>query len=291
MGETFEDQYGEFDEDAGLKEPEEGRCNAKLKNWQGRYGEPRYCGNSPKGCPPPKAPNAKPEEAEGFCRHHQYKKTYRMRAKELLQHGAYTESREHLYDKVDSWDKLLMHGIHESLMEDSIHDFAPEYKEKIFDFTEEDAPDSAPRNDDGNVIVEVAYPTEQLDRGKALWCAAVDSVKAENVNAKIAEDMMEVEHTSHAQLTSPTETNPNQVWKELTEKREHHLNLAYSRLIQDREKLLSYGGIVTGTKADVEDNSQVIDEFAMVEPDPEAVEGEGSGMMDIDETEINEEQY
>jgi hypothetical protein len=280
MGESFEDEYGEYDEDAGLKEPEEGRCNALLKNWQARYGEKRYCGHSPRGCPPPGAPNFDMEKAKeaGTCRRHKYKERYRMQAKEVYQHGGYTKNRELLYDKVDPWDQIVMHALHQSLMEDSVHEYAPDHKERTFDFSDSkyEIPEEAPTDDDGNAVIEVAYPTENIDRGKVLWAAAVDAVKAENINAEITEDMMETE--TYADSEYDYESGE---WNTLTEKQEHHLNLAYSRLITDREKLLSYGGVVTGTKADVEDNSQIIEDFTLVEPDPETIDGDGSGMADL----------
>jgi len=204
-----------------------------------------------------------------------------MRAKEMLQHGAYTKTREHLYDKCDVWNKVLMHGLFESLLAESVHEFSTEFEEREFDFSDED--DVPPQaNDDDILLLEVPHATEKLDKAKALWCAAVDTVKAINVNAKIAEDMMEVESTEHAQLTSPTEEDPSQTFKTLTEKKEHHLNLAYSRLIRDKKELLSYGGVVTGTEADEESNSKIIEEFTTVEAEPEAIEGEGSGMLDIE---------
>lgn len=276
---TEEDEYGEYESDAGMQSPKNGRCNAKLKHWVTRYGEPRYCGQTPKGCPPAGASNFDPDAAEGFCRVHQYKKNWQMRAQELLQHGLYTKTREHLYDKCDPWDKLLMHGLHESLLDESIYEFAPEFTIREFDFSDSDVqpPDV---DEDGKIDIEVAHATESHDRAKCLWLAAVDTVKALNANARIAEDRMEVESTEHAQLTSPTETNPSQAWKTIEHQKEHHLNLAYSRLIRDRKELLAYGGIQTGTEADVEENSQVIEEFVTITADPESV-GEGSGMVDL----------
>jgi len=279
MGE-FEDEYGEYDADAGMKEPEEGRCNALLKNWQARYGEKRYCGHTPEGFPPYNATNFNLEEAKeaGTCKRHKYKEVYRMQAKEFYQHGGYTKNRELLYDKVDPWNQIVMHALHQSLMEDSVHEFAPDFKERSFDFSKSDyeIPDDAPTDEENNVVLEVAYPTENIDRGKVLWAAAVDGVKAENVNAQITEDMME--RTTYADSEYNHETGE---WNKLEEKAEHHLNIAYSRLITDREKLLSYGGVVTGTKADIEENTQVIEDFQLVEPDPETMEGNGSGMTDL----------
>ena len=200
-----------------------------------------------------------------------------MRAKELLQHGAYTKTREHLYDKLDTWDQVLCHGIHESLLADSVFEFAPEYEEREFDFSDSDeVPPQA--DEDGKLTVEVPHATEKIDRAQALWLAAVDTVKAIRVNADIAAKGMEVETTSHADLVFDDDGGAEYVTIE--EKVEHHLNLAYSRLVRDKPELLSYGGVQTGTEADVEENSKVIEEFTTITADPESVQG--SGMVDIE---------
>jgi hypothetical protein len=97
--------------------------------------------------------------------------------------------------------------------------------------------------------------------------------------AQITEDELICTSAEHANLTAPTEDG-QQEYKVIEEESEHHLNVAYSRLVRDRKDLLSYGGVVTGTEADEETNSNVIaEEFLQVEADPASVE-ENSGMID-----------
>lgn len=278
------DEYGDYNPLAGTEEPQEGRCNAVLDHWRSRYGEKRYCGQYPKkhykdfdGDPP--------LEAE-FCRNHRRRANIKMRAKELFQHGMYAKSREHVYDKLDPWDKLTCHALHESLLGESTFEFAEEYDEKEFEFGETDnLPDSF---DSDEVTVEVPHATEHIDRAQILWCAAVDTMKMLKANAKIAMDEMEVESEEFAQLTSPTEDNPSQEFKTVETVNEHYLNLAYSRLVRDRKELLSYGGVVTGTEADEEDSSLVVEDFVEVSADPEAIE-DTSDQLDVTADTVDEE--
>jgi hypothetical protein len=271
------DEYGEYNPLAGSPEPVDGRCNALLDHWRSRYGEKRYCTQYPQTHFQRDDWDA-PLEAH-FCNHHSKRANVRMRAKEALQHGLFTKTREHLYDKLEPMDKLLCHALHESLLAESTFEFAEEFEEREFDFSESN---SVPEftDADGTVTIKIPRATEHIDRSQILWCAAVDSMKMMKANAKIAADEMEVESTEHAQLTSPTDDNPSQHYKTIVEKNEHHLNLAYSRLVKDRKELLSYGGVVTGTEADEEDSSLVLEDFTTIEADPEAVDG--SGMLDIE---------
>jgi len=271
------DQWGDYNPTAGSDTPVEGRCNALLSHWRTRYGEKRYCTQYPQEH---WMPSDHERDAEDyFCQLHSGRTNIIMRAKELFQHGMYAQSREHVYDKLEPWDKLLCHALHESLLSDSTFEFAPEFEERTFDFTDaETVPSQADGSD--TLVVEVPHATEYIDRAHILWCAAVDTMKMLKANAKIAGSDMEVTSTEHAQLTSPTEDDPSQVYRTIEETKEHHLNLAYSRLVKDRKELLSYGGVVTGTEADEEESSLVVENFTTVEADPEAVDG--SGVLDIE---------
>jgi len=278
------DEYGEYNIDGGNREPKEGRCNALLKFYMDRYGEKRYCGCYPRKFYKENG-HMEVKDADRFCKHHAQRHGLHMRAKELLQHGAYTKTREHMYDKLGPWDQVLCHGLHESLMADSVFEFAPEYESREFDFSEEEnVPEFA--DEQGIVEVEIPHATEKIDRAQALWLAAVDTLKAIKVNADIAEKGMEVSTTSHADLVFDDQGNAS--YKTIEEKVEHHLNLSYSRIIRDKPELLSYGGVQTGTEADMEDNSKVIEEFTTISADPEGIQ-QGSGMVEIEpDTDIEE---
>lgn len=272
------DEYGDYNPTAGSPEPVEGRCNATLRHWRTRYGEKRYCTQLPKEHW--MAGHIERDLSDYLCRIHQDRVNIIMHAKELLQHGVYAKTREHVYDKLDPWDKLLCHAMYESLLADSVYEFAPEFETVTLDFEDhESVPE--PADEDDRLDVDVPHATEKMDRAQILWCAAVDTMKMLKANAQIAADEMEVTSTEHAQLTAPTEDNPNQAFKTIEQTKEHHLNLAYSRLVRDRKDLLAYGGVITGTEADEEDSSIVVENFTTVEADPEAID-EGSGMIEVE---------
>lgn len=271
------DDHGDYTPDAGSPTPVDGRCNATLRYWRSRYGEKRYCTQLPQEHWLPG--HVDPDIEDHFCQTHSGRANVIMRAKEVFQHGMRSKSREHVYDKLDPLDRLLCHAMYESLLAESVFEFAPEFEEREFDFSESDyVPPQA--DSDDTLIVEVPHATEYIDRSQALWCAAVDMMKMLNANAKIANDEMEHTTTSHAEVTDP-EAHGSDAFSVIEEREEHYLNLAYSRLVRDRKELLSYGGVVTGTEADEEDSSIVVEDFTTVEADPEAINDE-SGMLDVE---------
>jgi hypothetical protein len=232
-----------FAPDTGMKKPKDGRCNALCTNYEERYGERRYCGKLP-------IEHFTNDVDHGYCPTHEERVTT-FSAEEMLQHGASSKTRDHTYRGLDAWDKLLVHGLHESLMAESTYEFAPEHEPKEFDFG--DATITPQRGHiDGDIHrFQVAHATERMDRELALWAAAVDGVKMMNVNAEIAEDAMSVTSVEKAQLTSPTDADPSQTFKTIETEKEHPLNLAYSRLTRDRKELLQYGGVeIDGTTSD-----------------------------------------
>jgi len=178
-----------------------------------------------------------------YCQTHEDRANLDAKAEELLQTGMAAKSRDHVYRKLPDWQRLYVYGLYEGLMGQSEFVFAPEYEPKEFDFS--DAPFSPQiKSQEGpRYLIQVPHATENLDREIALWAASVDGTKLELVNAEIAADEMSVETVEQAQLTSPTEENPTQEFRTIETLKEHPLNMAYSRLIKDRKKLLQYGGI------------------------------------------------
>lgn len=260
-GEWVDSRGLPYDPTAGESTPTDGRCNAPLTNYEERYGERRYCGS---------LPLSKFDDGveHGYCDAHKNRAGFDTRAEEALQHGLSARSRDHVYRKLPDWQRLYIYGLYESLMGESVHEFATEYESKEFDF--EDAPFNPTIEPHGDDIyrIEVPHATESLDREVALWAAAVDGVKLELANAQIAADEMSVEKTEHAQLTSPTESNPNQEFRTLETLVEHPLNTAYSRLVKDRKKLLQYGGIpVDGELSDDGGIVENIESLTMVQAD------------------------
>jgi len=225
-----------FDPTAGSTTPTDGRCNAVLLRYEERYGEYRYCGQLPKS-------KFTDDVDHDYCQTHEDRGSLDAQAEETLQTGMAAKSRDHVYRKLPDWQRLYVYGLYEGLMGQSAFEFAPAYEPKEFDFT--DCPFS-PRIDGQSgpqYLIQVPHATENLDREIALWAAAVDGTKLELVNAEIAADEMSVETVEQAQLTSPTENDPTQEFRTIETLKEHPMNMAYSRLIKDRTKLLQYGGI------------------------------------------------
>jgi hypothetical protein len=250
-----------YNPEAGSRSPQDGRCNAVLTNYAERYGERRYCGALPMA-------EIGADVDHGRCNNHAAQAQDATTAEEMLQHGAASKSRDHTYRGLDPWDKLLVHGVHESLLGDSTFDFAPAHELKEFDFTNADIEPRSGHVDGSVYRFSVAHATQHIDRAMALWAAAVDGVKMMNVNAEIAEDAMSVESVEQAQLTSPTEADPTQEFRTIETLKEHPLNLAYSRLARDRKELLQYGGVVVdGATSDDSAVVEGLDALTVVQAD------------------------
>jgi len=240
-----------FDPTAGSTTPTDGRCNAVLRRYEERCGEYRYCGQLPK--------STFTECEHDYCDTHEDRASLDIKAEETLQTGMAAKSRDHVYRKLPDWQRLYIYGLFEGLMGESEYEYAPEYAPKEFDFSDCPFSPEISGQDGPRYLINVPHATESLDREVALWAAAVDGTKLELVNAEIAADEMSVETTDHAQLTSPTENDPTQEWKTLKTLKEHPLNMAYSRLIKDRKKLLQYGGI--RVDGDISDDGTVVEEL------------------------------
>lgn len=239
-----EDEYGQYDTDAGGTEREEGLCNAPLRHWKSRYGEPRFCR---------RLPHKKFDDSvdHDYCNIHSGRVNIDMNAEELLQHGFFTETVDHHVHHLDPWRRVFVHGTFEVLMGDSRYEFAPEYETKTFDFTDSEiVPSQA--NEDDTLDVEVAYPTDHANRAIVLFIAAADELKMLDMQSRIMEvgdgaGMGEVSSTEYADFTSSTVPGEGggepKAWQTLEEVSEHHLNLPLSRLVKDHKELLKFGGV------------------------------------------------
>lgn len=260
-GEDAVDSRGlPYNSDSGATMPTEGKCNALLTYWRDRYGEPRYCSRNQL-------------TDHDYCRLHKSREALDMRAEELLKHGFFTKTLDHLYEKLDPWEKVFSHGLFETLMGESKYEFAEEYEQRQFDFSEADVVPSV-AGDDDVLRVEVAYPTAHGGRALALFNAAMDKIKMTKINAIIAEDNMQTTSTEHAQLTSPTDADPSQTFQTIEEVSEHHLNLPYSRLVRDRKELLKEGGVEVDGETDTAGGEFDFEKFEDVGADPELHDSE-----------------
>jgi hypothetical protein len=220
-------QYNPF---AGNRTPRDGqyRCNAPLTNYEQRYGEVRYCAQ------------AYQDADEEYCHVHRGRENVGMKAKELLQHGLSAKTRDHFYNKLDDAEQLLVHGIHEDLLDESTFEFAVEYEQREFSLDDLDVPLTDVHEligpDTDTIAVDVPYATEHIKRSFALLAAATDTVKEIRVQPELLAAGMAVDTASHAEHVDGQ-------WSTYEEVAEHPLNLAYSRLVTDEKELLKYGGV------------------------------------------------
>lgn len=258
-----------------------GVCNTPVNNWRDRYHQIRYCDKLTIGdntfcsthsrIDPSGTPTMTDTATLGEL----------QSAEEVMQTGLSVQTLDHYYSNVDPLKRLLGWGDFEALMGESNYEFGIEYQPKTFDFADaEITPQGV--DDDGTLTVKCGYPTEHVDRALSLFCAAMMGIQMITVQPRIMHEdedagqrMMETKTIEHAQLTSPTESDPSQDYKTLETWSEHHLNLPLSRIIRDRPDLLEYGGV----GVDVDEGSDTIDEDDVVleiqadAEDVETVEG------------------
>lgn len=241
-------QYNPY---AGSQTPTPGRCNRKLRFWEERYGEPRYCCQIPQ--------KYKFPSGSEYCRNHKGQENLDMKAQELFEHGAFSKSLGHFFEKISPLERVLAWAMFADLLEQSIYDFEPEWNTETFDFSlpsdiweerykyEKHVPPEirAQLDDDDVLHVEVPNVTEYQDQAMALWNAALDGILMTRMNATRSKKGGQSITTEHAQLTAPPSEHDSspQKFKTIEEWTEHHLNLPYSRLVRDRKELLEYGGV------------------------------------------------
>lgn len=226
-------------------------CNAPLSRWTFRYPDIRYCRSPPKN------------SDDDFCdvhQHHEYMKS----AEELVQSGAFTHTVDHLYEDLSPWKKLMGWGTFESLMGESVYEFAPETEIEVLDFSAKSfMPDEV--DDEDRLEVEFSYPTDHMQPAMALYVAAMQQVTMMQVQSRTLwegtradgteEGVMESQTVEKAQLTAPPsehDSSPQQ-FKTIESWSEHHLNLPLSRLITDQPKLLEMGGVSTDPTDEADD--------------------------------------
>lgn len=258
-GNPFNPFSGNLDPILGPDEDE--RCNTPLRSWKTRYPSIRYCGQIIENY----------VKDTDYCYYHKGRRSMsnRKTAEEQLQTGFHTKTVDHLYGKLDPWQRLFGWGVYESLLGESTKEFGVEYTVREFDFSDEPmAPDGV--DDDGTIEIRCGYPTDHLDASLSLYVAAMMSVQMITVQPRImyenedeGERMMETKSIETAQLTAPPSEHDQtpQQFKTLETWSEHHLNLPLSRLVNDRKKLLERGGV--DMENDSDDNDIEADEIVL----------------------------
>lgn len=236
-----EDEHGQFRLQAGHRVPPEEKdldyepCGALLKHSYERYGEKRYCGK----LADTNFTNVT-DDSTGYCKIHQNHAALDEQHMKNAKHLAFVESREDIFDYLSPHERVLAVETFKSLLNESKYDYESETNDLTIE-TDEDTVFNGQ-----TVEMKFPVPTEKTARAKALWFAALDYVRMENI--------LEEQFRVAAEETGPdgepltvgekskvvTVTDEEQVIEDTDE---HHLNLPLSRIQKDYERHLEVGGV------------------------------------------------
>lgn len=249
-----EDEHGDFRLNAGSpKEIDEDNyeyqpCGAVLTHTFERYGERRYC----EALAADNFPNHSREFGQ-FCKHHQSRGKLMEQQRENARHLAFVKSYKDIFEYLPTHKKLIAIEMFESFLEESVYDY---------DYTHHDLEIAVSDSDlfDGDVaVLDMPVPQNKSAMGKALWFAALDYVRMENIHESqfeyAADNDMSV--GEREKVVSVTDDG-----RAITDEDEHHLNLPLSRIQKDYEKHLDVGGVEVGAADDEDDDD--IDERTWV---------------------------
>lgn len=220
----YDSNYRQYNPYAGSQTPTAGRCNALLTNYRERYGEPRYCTAIP-------AKWFGRSQNSQFCKTHTPRELMHENAEELWETGRFAANYIYAFDRVSTAKQLYAVTLFDDLLEESAYDFETEYAAHTI--TADDV-DFIPAE---TVTVDFPVPQSRTYRANALWFAALDFIRLQNMQEVVLEDGPEKEEvigvTDDGEPIYTTE--------------EHHLNLPISRLTKDYDRHLTAGG-VNGTE-------------------------------------------
>jgi hypothetical protein len=272
------DEHGEYDTDAGSKEPvteeEMGYipCNAVLKFTFERYGERRYCTAM--------AEENFIEDGSTFCKNHKGRENLMERHADQMKTGAYSKSHSHAFQNMEPHEAVLANDMYKSLLEESKYSWDEEVVELRVDASNSDF--GGPEVD--TIVMDHPVPTnEHKIRAKALWFAALDFVIMENIREEQFRVAME-EDLAVGEAEYEKETESGRIIKV---KDEHHLNLPLSRIQKDYKEHMKFGGVAMDD--DSEQASMGAREWVVkVEPDEEtpAPEAQRHDTSPLDELEV-----
>lgn len=278
----------------GSVTPTAGRCNGVLSNWEDRYGEPRYCMRLPS-----KEFGGGSDDSE-FChvhKHYEVNDALMERAREIFQHGLFSKTITHTFEKLSPWQQLSVLGWYDSYVAESDYDFDPTFEQFTIGFADFDGElpleIAAMLDEDEQLHVDVPIPQAHENRAFALYRAAIMDIKAglaERVILDTGDDTTVMERETVVSVTDDG--------AEITDMDEHHLNVPVSRLDSDRNDLLTFGGVAIDSDADVDvtvndpsdlvldlEDSETVDEGAnpvekaMIDDEP-PIDGDGAATDD-----------
>lgn len=226
-GETYgrTDDGKEFKLSAGSTEPQDGRCNAPLRDYERRYGEIRYCGQMPE--------STFVDEGSDYCKLHKSMDKLMERADELFEHGYFATNYINFAQKIEPEKFLFAVEMFDGLLEQSNIDFEIEYVLRSINTS------GADYIQDDEVEVPFPFPQNPLNEFQAqeLWYAALSSIMQQNMKETIFEDGVSQETIA---ASSDMDGKITDVKKE---KEEHHLHLPVSRVTKDIKEHLKNGGV------------------------------------------------
>ncbi|UBF23155.1 hypothetical protein M1M34_gp004 [Haloarcula tailed virus 2] len=245
------DKYGDYDADAGSVEPMEDRCQAVLVHTFERYGEKRYCTRLPESC--------FIDDGSDFCKTHKSREKLMDQQKENFKTGAFVKSYTSLFGYLDPHKRIVVIELFGELLQDSMYDFEVEYITESIDLSNVDWADT------DSVNVNFPLPTQNRQRAKYLWVAALEGIKMEAIEYKIFEDAFSAAEYGLAEREITVTANE---FGQVTDAGEHHLNLPLSRVIKDHKDLMKLGGVNPDIMGENDEGEVVMREWVLdVEPD------------------------
>jgi len=191
-------------------------------------------------------------DGSSFCKRHKSRDALMERAKDLLTHGIYAQSIQHVFDKLPAWQQLQGVGFYDAYLVESQFDFDARMEayeidtDGLSEVFDTDALGGMGVDTDGDVLpVEIPVPTEHETRAWALFRAAVMDVKAQSAERELLSG--DTTAMEREQVVDVTEHG-----KPIFDEDEHHLNLPLSRIDKDKDELLAYGGVPVDSNADVD---------------------------------------
>lgn len=284
-GKPYDDNWRLYSPYQGSKTPTEGRCNALLSNWESRYGEPRYCMRLPR--------EKFVDDGGQFCTVHRQQEDLMERASDAFTHGVYSKTIRHVFDKLSSWQKLVVLGFYDSYVKESMYDFDPKFESFEIDFSEYD--DELPLelvnqlDEKEHLQVGVPIPKDKEQRCYALYRAAIYDMKVTLADRETLPDANDDDENAAAMekefILKVIEDDDGNVEDVIKAFDEHHLNKAISRVDNDREDLLVFGGVPLEDGGDVDINVNGADELVFDLDEDDEPE---SPMLDDDRNPVEE---
>lgn len=188
--------------------------------------------------------------------------------KENFKTGAFVQSYTSLFGYLEPHKRIVVVTTFRELMDQSMYDFDYDDVQESIDLSNVDWTDLE------TATVEFPLPTENRQRAKYLWVAALEAVKMEAIEYQIFEDAFNAANHGVAEREITVGATE---YGEITDSGEHHLNLPLSRVIKDHKDLMKLGGVNPDIVGENEDGEVVMREWVLdVGPEEKETEPESA---------------